>query len=896
MFRKSSYRYLMMIAGAVLMTGAALAGTFGTVVPIGGQAADIALDTSRSVLYIANFTANRIDVMSLATNQIHTSINVDPNPSSVSLSPDNHWLLVAHYGNTTIGSQQNELTLIDLTAANSKQVFALGNPPLGVAFGLDDKALVVTTTDFVLFDPALGTTQVLQTIGSTLPAATIPALPASFPGNIVQASLATSKDMLTVGGLGGSPGLILTFKYTVADHTIKAQLFTSSPNAGPRTVSVADDGSMFSFAWWTTDSNLNSLGEYNGDPNGPYGLAGLLNVGSHVIDTTRGLIYAHIPPAGTSATVNTTTPILQVLDQDNLTLRAQYILRENLTGKSLISDDHNTVYSISDSGVTVLPVGSLSSVPRLTSSTEDLVFRGNFCNRSTSTQTFSITDPGGGNTPFSISSQTPGLTVSPTTGITPAVITVRVDPNTFSPNKGTVVASLPISSTVAVNLPKAVRVLINSQDVSQRGNFVDIPGRVVDVMADPHRNVYYVLVQNKNQVQIYDGSANVQTGTLRTCTVPTSMAITFDQQYMLIGCDRSQSILVYDLDTLQAQAPIVSNIDYVQSIAVSSNAILAATRSAADGTLGIDQIDMVNRTYSRMPALGVWDNGKLDPENALAATSNGGKIIVAGSKGQVMIYDANQNTFTVSRQDFSSLAGAYAASSFNQFVAGNHLLDSSGVKIADLTTSTGNPSGFAFVDQGGFYTTAPSTSAPGVIAQVAVPTGNSIQPTTMVEAPILSPKGFPSTSSTTSSSCTTSTSGSTTVQTCTSTVGSTITTTTQTCNTTNSNGTVTQTCNTTSGSGSTASAAGGTVPDHLHAQPGPAAFAHCADLSDHVRLHRFAVELRSFGCAPADLQRGERCRWRFPGRSRRTDFDLRRAAQCHQSGQRRNSAADCVGQ
>ncbi len=153
------------------MAGASLAGSFGTVVPIGGQAADIALDTSRGRLYIANFTANRIDILTLATNQIHTSINVDPNPSSISLSPDNHWLLVAHYGNTTIGSQQNELTLIDLTAANAKQVFALGNPPLGVAFGLDDKALVVTTTDFILFDPALGTTQVLQTIGSALPAA-----------------------------------------------------------------------------------------------------------------------------------------------------------------------------------------------------------------------------------------------------------------------------------------------------------------------------------------------------------------------------------------------------------------------------------------------------------------------------------------------------------------------------------------------------------------------------------------------------------------------------------------------------------------------------------------------------------------------------------------------------
>jgi uncharacterized protein (TIGR03437 family) len=214
---------------------------------------------------------------------------------------------------------------------------------------------------------------------------------------------------------------------------------------------------------------------------------------------------------------------------------------------------------------------------------------------------------------------------------------------------------------------------------------------------------------------------------------------------------------------------------------------------------------MVNRTYARLPQLGVWQNGLLDPDTALAASSNGSNIIAAGSKGQVMIYNANSNTFTVSRQDYASLAGSYAASSFNQFVVGNHLLDVSGVKVADLSTSTGNPSGFAFVDQGGYYTTAASTAAPGVIAQVSVPQGSSIQPTTMVEAPFLSPTGFASTTSTTSSSCTTSTSGSTTVQTCTSTVGSTVTTSTQTCNTTTVGGTVTQVC--TNSSGSTTSAA-----------------------------------------------------------------------------------------
>src|SRR5690349_4521732 len=53
---------------AAYFAAAACGATFGTPVSIGGQAADLALDEARGVLYIANFTANRIEVMSLADN------------------------------------------------------------------------------------------------------------------------------------------------------------------------------------------------------------------------------------------------------------------------------------------------------------------------------------------------------------------------------------------------------------------------------------------------------------------------------------------------------------------------------------------------------------------------------------------------------------------------------------------------------------------------------------------------------------------------------------------------------------------------------------------------------------------------------------------------------------
>ena len=93
---------LLSIALAALMSPVlCVAANFGTVVPIGGHASDIALDESRGLLYIANFTANRIEVMSTADYSIRTSMNVAPQPGAMSISPDSKFLLVAHYGNIT---------------------------------------------------------------------------------------------------------------------------------------------------------------------------------------------------------------------------------------------------------------------------------------------------------------------------------------------------------------------------------------------------------------------------------------------------------------------------------------------------------------------------------------------------------------------------------------------------------------------------------------------------------------------------------------------------------------------------------------------------------------------------------------------------------------------------
>src|SRR5947209_4801299 len=134
---------------SMLSASSGVAATFGTAVPIGGHASDIALDEVRGVLYIANFTANRIEVMSTADYSIRTSINVAPQPGAISISPDNKYLVIAHYGNITpVDPSRNAITLINLED-NTRQTFSTGFTPLAATF-LSDKlsksgtALIVT--------------------------------------------------------------------------------------------------------------------------------------------------------------------------------------------------------------------------------------------------------------------------------------------------------------------------------------------------------------------------------------------------------------------------------------------------------------------------------------------------------------------------------------------------------------------------------------------------------------------------------------------------------------------------------------------------------------------------------------------------------------------------------
>jgi uncharacterized protein (TIGR03437 family) len=706
------------------------AATFGTAVPIGGQGADLALDEGRGLLYIADFTANRIDVMTLSDRTVHTSINVNPQPGSLSMSPDGQFLVVVHFGNAAApAASNNALTVIHL-ADGTRQTFGLAYPPLGVAFGNDGLALITTTTDFELFNPATGSLTEITTF-TALAAKTLPQPLGSFPPNIVAASMNVNSDSSVIIGLTDT----IQFSYNTYNHQVNVIGYVASPALGPRVVSVAGDGSFYIAGWALflckggAFSGCTAQGALAASFLNP---SGILNIGSHAIDLSSNTVYAEVPSSATAG------PTLVIADADNLNIRETLQLPEHLAGKSVLNAAATVMYSISDSGVTVLPVGTLATAHRIQPTQSDLIFRSSFCDLSQATQSLTIVDKGGGSIPFAISSSTAGVYFSAVSGVTPATIQVRIDPTQFTNQTGTTVGSISVSSPAAVNIPQSVRLLINTTQPDQRGTIIDMPGQLVDLLADPGRDRFYVLRQDNNMVYVFDGNYN-QIATFRTGTTPTQMAITLDDNYLIVGHDNSQLAFVYDLNAMQkVEAVQLPFGHYPRSIGVSSRAILAASRVAGPVHM-IDKINLTTGLGTAYPSLGVFANN-ININTVLQGTPNGTAVMGVMPDGNVILYDATVDSFTISRKDVTALSGAYAASSFGQFAVGNSLLNASLVPVGTLSSSTATPVGFAFGTTGALLT-GPG-SGTGVVQRVDTTSLLTEAPTRLAEMPAGNIPGF----------------------------------------------------------------------------------------------------------------------------------------------------------
>jgi uncharacterized protein (TIGR03437 family) len=842
----------------IALSGTTRAATFGSIVQIQGLVADIALDQGRGVVYAANFTANRIEVVSMSNLSLKSPMNVAEQPSTLALSPDGRYLVVGHYHFPDLAtlSPPNQpcdpespafqvLTVIDLVNSGKQtRLDAGGACVLAVAFGNSPQALVVSTDGVRLLNPASGTLQVLTLLNSL--SAPLPVPWATYPPNILKSSAGTSGDgnviyalvdvaggasgssgpsewqpshvyaigstvldpsghiqTATVAGVSGatpppwndtggaSPDGTVTWqdtgvtassialRYEVATGKLTLLGATSDPPLGPRVVSVNQDGSRFLAGWALFDVNLapGALVDFANFPYPP----GIYNQGSLAFapeptlpcpanmqsncmfvyaQVAAGTIQANLgapPSAGPAASA----PLLHVADPDNLTVREIYQLRENLGGKSLLTSDSKTIYSISDSGMTVFPVGSLQSVHRVKAVEQDLLFTATACTQGVVRQYVHITDPGGGQTDFSISagaSGVTGVTITPSAGTTPALVAIDVDITAFQAQKGTTVVPLQISSVQAVNVPFPVRLLINTRDPDQQGTVYDVPGTIVDILADPGRNRFYVIQQDQNLVLVYNATTFQQIAAplMRTGNTPVQMAMTQDSNYLLVTNDNSQFASVFDLRTLQpSPPPILFPAGYFpRSIAVSSRAILATSRGVgpftpAIGAPQVHLIDFANRVASPPATLGIYINTVDATGAVLGASPTGGTVFMAMPDGTVALYEAASDTcspplagcgFVASRHDLSAVSGAYAALSDDLFAVDVHVLNAALVPIGQVNDMGNISSGagvFSTAQNLGLLVSAPPGSPAGVIEKFDLTQLTAINPVRTVESPLL---------------------------------------------------------------------------------------------------------------------------------------------------------------
>jgi len=787
--RRNGFTLSIALAAILACAMPGSAATFGNVVTtVGGHPSDIALDESRGQLYIANFTACEVDVMSTATNAITTSINYSSGSScdhaaALALSLDSRYLVVLSYQNGTSTPQgADAITVIDLANGYARRTFGSGDPPLGVAFAqcptqvsfpcsspATGAAIIATTTGLYLLDPATGYMPLLSTYTAALPTK-LPTAGNNFPGQVVNAELSTSADSSTVWGIAAAgTGNQVIIRYTARNAGLAIDNWVTTPPLLPR-VSVSSDGSWALIGWsvytvsqCNTGANFAIRSRYPQAATSKNVTGFAMNNGPNGTDTIYGQIYDATQPTGPPYYTGkaNSIPTLAVMDASNLTVRDRLYLPENLVGRGILSSDNKTMYAISDSGITVLPVGSLSGAHRLAASQEDVRVQTNFCNRNALTATFTVTDPGGNHTDFSVAAPQNGIQVTSTSATTPATVTVTVQLGAISTSGGTLSLPLTISSASAVNVPPSVRLLISTPDQDQRGTVVDVPGTLSDILPDVQRNHLYVLRQDKNEVLVFDASTFSQLAVLPTQTTPEHMSLSADGQNLVIASKDSQLLTVYNLDSLQQQTPIeLPSSHYGMSVAQSNAAMLVLIENdgapdCTNASCAVDRIDTGSYCAYHPLTLGVYanDNSVFPSTSVLAPSPDQRSILLASPGGNVMLYSADRDTFILSRQDLTSLSGAYAVSSAAasstsgpafqpRYIIGDNVFNSALVPQGTLDTSVGKTMGFSFTGAGGYRVTGTTAAAQGVIQTLPdvmnINPGAYYSPVPTAEAPLIS--------------------------------------------------------------------------------------------------------------------------------------------------------------
>jgi uncharacterized protein (TIGR03437 family) len=700
------------------------AANIGTVVSVIGQAADLVYDSQRGLVYIANFTQNRIEVYSVAAKALQAPINLGNSPAALAISTDNSTLYIAN--SLTNGS----ISLVNLSNQALISTVNLGARPDSLAVGNDGNVLIMGSTGLLLLNPSAGaaTSVANSPPGSAAPGASIAGtlpIPAGF-----RASLSATPDGRLIFGMATNSSTVSrVFVYQVASQTVLSSRNVLGLNAA---TAASPDGSKFMAGPFLFDSNTLAILGRTGLPAATLTGGSVFSIdGNSVWATfsTQPAIWPNNPnnpqvagqthPAGATLSLG----VLQQLKSSNLAATLGLRLPDAIIGKAIVSSDGKNIFALSQSGMVVVPIGSLGSAPVISVSQSSVILSADICNRGVQTTPVQIANAGSGAITFSANATAPtgaptGTTpptaiLSASSGVAPSTLNITMDPRsaTTSITPSTVVSNVQLISSQAVNIEPTITVNLNFRDVDQIGTIVAKSGTLTDILADPTRTRIYLADSLNNQIQIFDTGLQAFLPPIDVGAAPHSMALS-GPNTLVVANSASENISVVDLNALQqvqliplTPISVTASPLFPSNIAATNNAILFTTIPlAASGATpgnaspGVWQVNLTSSTAYPRPNLGTLNStaqaNTTDYRAMVVAAGNGAGAVVATTLngGTLILYDPSTDSFPLVKTGlFSSLRGSVSsAPDGSYYVVDNTVYNST---LAVLGTIAANPTG-----------------------------------------------------------------------------------------------------------------------------------------------------------------------------------------------------------
>lgn len=743
------------------------AATFGRVVPLVGGATDLVLDEPRGRIYLTSSIQGVVQVYSIAQQRFLAPIPTDASPISVAMSRDGKALYVTCF-------DASVLDVIDLASLTVSDQITLPARPEGVAVGNDGRVLISTTGSaggnvLLLYDPSPTAAVGLTSITVAPPAPTPPTLPppSGRPFLSTRSQLLATRDGSKIVGVNlpaaGAPSV---FVYEVSSAAVlRARVVIGSSNV----LSVSDDGSRFMCGPNLFDTaTLQVLAQQN-VANSPYPLPANANFnlqsnqGGSVFSPDGQTVYSAFdisPVQNPPAAANVSQ--LMMSDPDNLLIRMGLQLPENLAGKMVIGADGANAYALSESGLLVLPMGTIFQSPLAVPSTGVVLLTSDQCGvtAQTSSATVGINNPGRGRVTASGQLlQIAGQANQPSPATAPTVrpgsplspqLQFGFNATLAARGLGTIAPphDILVQSPEAINIPDRVRVYENSRNAEARGTIIPVPVGISpnqaleDLVYDQPRQRLYIANAGLNRVEVFDIPQQKFLAPIKVGQLPRSLALTPDGNTLYVANSGAESISIVDPNNLQVVDRVMfPPIPFNSNLALMTPTVIAAGLSGVEiimsnGTLWkVIGNNAVPRGISRV--IGQTAQGlpvALPALSSMAATPGGEFILLATPTGFVYLYDAVADDFVQGRQIFTVAPAGYigpiAAGPRGQYFVVNGTVLNQALTPSGRSGVTGLISAVATAGNNSLAVFSPPPGAGAAALPAAPPTVQTLDVTT----------------------------------------------------------------------------------------------------------------------------------------------------------------------